>query len=59
MRSLAWALVIQGVDYFGVWARLMLRRYRDLARHLVTLEGPRPSSEELVALLRERTRAIP
>ncbi|MHB8420957.1 MAG: fatty acid desaturase family protein [Myxococcales bacterium] len=46
------------VDFFAVWLLLMLRRYGSLARHLVTLEGPRPSEADLVTLLRERTRAL-
>ncbi len=52
------ALVFSGVDFFQVWAALMLRRYDWLARRLVPLgKEPRPH-EELVALLRDRTRRI-
>jgi len=53
------AFVFEGIDFFGVWARLMIRNYDSLARHLVTLEGERPAHEELVATLKSRTRPIP
>ncbi|HUB08823.1 MAG TPA: fatty acid desaturase [Myxococcales bacterium] len=46
------------IDFFAVWFLLMLKRYRTLAAHLMTLEGERPSEADLVALLRERTRAL-
>jgi hypothetical protein len=52
------ALVFEGIDFFGVWARLMVHNYDSLARHLVTLEGERPAHEELVATLKSRTRPI-
>jgi fatty acid desaturase len=52
------AFVFEGIDFFGVWARLMIRNYDSLARHLVTLEGERPPHEELVATLKSRTRPI-
>jgi hypothetical protein len=52
------ALVFTGVDFFVVWAALMLHRYEWLASRLVPLSDDAPSPEELVALLRERTRRI-
>ncbi len=52
------AIVFEGIDFFAVWGLLMLQRYRSLARHYVVLEGARPSEEEIIALLRSRTRAI-
>jgi len=52
------AIVFSGVDFFQVWAALMLHRYDWLARRLVQLgEVPR-SHEENVALLRTRTKRI-
>lgn len=52
------AIVFAGIDFFGVWLLLMLRRYDRLARHYVNL-GPAPlAREEIVALLRARTRRI-
>jgi fatty acid desaturase len=52
------AIVFQGIDFFGVWARLMLRRYRSLAHHYVALDGIRASEAEIIALLRSRTQAF-
>ncbi len=49
----------EGVDHFMVWVLLMLKQYKVLARHYVTLDGERPSDEAIIALLRSRTRAIP
>jgi hypothetical protein len=51
------AIVFTGVDFFGVWLWLMLRRYDWLAAHVVAL-GEREAErtpEEIVALLRSRT----
>ncbi len=53
------AIVFEGLDNFLVWLLLMLERYDTLAEHFVDMrETPRPH-EEVVALLRERARAIP
>lgn len=49
------AIVFEGIDFFGVWFCLMLRRYDWLARRFVALGDARPSTEEIVALLRSRT----
>jgi fatty acid desaturase len=52
------ALVFTGVDFFVVWFFLMLRRYDWLARRFVQLrEAPR-TDDEVVALLKSRTRRI-
>lgn len=52
-------VVFEGIDYFVIWVLLMLRRYDRLADHFVELrESPR-SRDEVLALLRERTRRIP
>jgi hypothetical protein len=52
------ALVFTGVDFFQVWGALMLRKYDWLAHRLVQLgETPRPH-EELVTLLKTRTKRI-
>jgi hypothetical protein len=42
-----------------VWVLLMLKQYKTLARHYVTLDGERPSDEWIIALLKLRTRPIP
>ncbi len=51
------AIVLEGIDFFGVWACLMLKRYDWLARRFVHLGEPR-SEEEIIALLKRRTRRI-
>jgi hypothetical protein len=52
------ALVFTGIDFFLVWAALMVKQYDCLARRLVPLgEEARPHSD-LVALLRSRTLPI-
>jgi hypothetical protein len=49
------AIVFAGIDFFGVWCCLMLRRYEWLAARFVQLgEAPR-SPGEIMALLRSRT----
>ncbi len=50
------AVVIDGLDYFQIWALLMLKRYKTLAAHYVELGPTRRSEAEIIALLRERTR---
>jgi hypothetical protein len=52
------AIVFRGIDFFGVWWRLMLRRYDSLARRVVHLGPTAPTHEETVALLRRRTARI-
>lgn len=52
------ALVFTGIDFFGVWLLLMLGRYDQLARRVVPLGDAAPSKQELVALMRSRTRYI-
>ena len=53
------AIVFEGIDFFQVWLYLMLGRYRALARRYVPLGEARPTEDEIVALLRSRTRPIP
>jgi fatty acid desaturase len=52
------AIVFEGVDFFVVWFFLMTRNYKALARHYVPLGTETPSTEQIIALLRERTRRI-
>ncbi len=49
------AIVFTGIDFFGVWLCLMLKRYDWLARRFVHLSDAPRSDEEVVALLRSRT----
>jgi hypothetical protein len=51
------AIVFRGIDFFAVWALLMLGRYDTLARHVVVLEG-NPTLDEISQLLRARTAPI-
>lgn len=53
------AVVFSGIDYFVIWALLMTRSYRVLARHFVDLEETPRSEEQIIQLLRERTRPVP
>jgi fatty acid desaturase len=52
------AIVFQGIDFFGVWACLMLKRYDWLARRYVPLGDRKRSREDVIALLHQRTRPI-
>jgi len=52
------AVVFAGIDFFHVWLALMLKRYEWLAARFVPLGGPAPAREDIVALLRTRTRRI-
>ncbi len=51
------AVVFEGIDYFQVWALLMMKRYDALARSMVDLGAPR-SLDERINLLRHRTQPI-
>jgi fatty acid desaturase len=52
------AIVFQGVDFFLVWLMLMGKRYDMLAKRFVPLVENPPAREEIIAMLRERTRKI-
>lgn len=52
------AIVFEGLDFFLVWAALMVGGYDWLARRYVALGAERPSRDEIVALLRARTARI-
>lgn len=51
-------IIFQKVDFFAVWALLMVKRYDTLANNFIDLQTPRRSHETIVALLKERTRRI-
>jgi hypothetical protein len=51
------ALVFEGVDFFMVWAFLMLKRYDWLAKRVVALDDTPRTQAELIAMMRERTRS--
>jgi fatty acid desaturase len=51
------AIVFSGIDFFQVWAFLMLKRYDWLAARMVTLTADSEmTTEEKIALMKERTR---
>jgi hypothetical protein len=50
------ALVFRGVDFFMIWALLMLKRYDWLARRVVALDETPRTEAELIAMMRARTR---
>lgn len=52
------AIVFEGIDFFGIWALLMAKQYGILAKHYVDLRGDSPSREEIIALLKSRTKRI-
>jgi fatty acid desaturase len=52
------ALVFEGLDFFQVWALLMVKDHDTLARHVVHLGEPRPHADT-VALLRSRLVPVP
>ena len=52
------SIIFRNLDYFIIWLLLMTGRYRVLARHFVDLSDTPRSEDEIVALLRERTRRI-
>jgi fatty acid desaturase len=52
------AIVFKDISYFVVWWFLMLHQYKKLAHYYYPLGDTRPSDEEIIALLRERARAI-
>ncbi|KAJ3120714.1 hypothetical protein HK098_004400 [Nowakowskiella sp. JEL0407] len=51
------AVVFKDLDYPGVWIRLVTGNYKDLAKYWIHLgDGPRPSDEEIIALLKHKTK---
>jgi len=52
------AIVLDGVDFTQVWFMLMTKQYKALAKRFVDLRDVRRSDDEIVDLLRERTRPI-
>jgi fatty acid desaturase len=52
------AIVFEGIDFFIVWLLLMTKQYKALAKRFVDLNETRRSEEEIVNLLKERTKRI-
>ncbi len=53
------AIVFRGVDYFAIWALLMLKAHRRLARQVVPLGAATATEEQVVRLFQERLRPVP
>lgn len=51
------AVIFEGLDYFQIWALLMLGAWGTLAKHFVDLEGNR-SKEDIIRMLQERVQPI-
>ena len=49
------AIVFHGIDFFGVWLCLMLKRYDWLAARMVPLCGATPTMDERIRLMQSRT----
>lgn len=54
----AGSIVFEGLDFFMVWALLMTKRWNVLARHVVQLGETNRPLNEVVELLKARTRPI-
>jgi len=52
------AIVFRGIDFFQVWLYLMLGRYDWLAERWVELDGKGRSKDEIIELLKSRTRPV-
>ena len=52
------AVIFRKLDYFAIWVFLMLKRYDWLADHYVAIDDRQRSKEEIIELLKERTRRI-
>ncbi|MCB9651688.1 MAG: fatty acid desaturase [Deltaproteobacteria bacterium] len=54
------AIVFEGIDFFQVWALLMLKQYGVLADRFVKLpNAPERSRDEIIAFMKSRLRPIP
>jgi fatty acid desaturase len=49
------AIVFAGLDFFGVWACLMVKRYDVLAKRFVRLGNLAPQGADIITLLQSRT----
>lgn len=51
-------IIFEGLDFFLVWGLLMTKSYKKLAKHFVDFETPQRTEEEIIGLLKSRTRRI-
>lgn len=52
------AVVFEKLDYFMVWLYLMMGKYKWLADHFVNINNRYETDDQVIALMRERTRKI-
>ena len=52
------AIIYEGLDFHMVWLFLMLKRYDKLAAHFVDIDNRYQSDDEIIQLLKERTKKI-
>ena len=52
------SIVFEGIDYFAIWALLMVKAHGTLASYVVNIGDTYSSKEEIVALLKERVKKI-
>jgi hypothetical protein len=52
------AIIFEGIDFLGVFVRVMKKDYEGLAEKTVNLGGMWESKEELIATMKERTKRI-
>ena len=50
------ALVFEDLDFLGVWAKIMKKDYEKLADHVVNLGGMWESREEVIQVMKDRTK---
>lgn len=53
------ALVFEGLDFLGVWAKTMKKDYEKLADHVVNINGMWKSREEVIETMKLRAQRIP
>lgn len=53
------AIIFEKLDYFMIWFYLMLGKYKWLANNFVNINDRFKSDDEVISLMKERTRKIP
>ena len=52
------SIVFEGIDYFAIWALLMVKAHGTLASYVVNIGNTYNSKEEIIAVLKERVKKI-
>lgn len=53
------SIIFHGIEFGGIWLRLMKKDYQGLADYVVNINNTFESDEEIIALLKHRTKKIP